>query len=171
MSELKVKIKEQINKLDSLYKELEELEIDIKISQNLTEGSSIYDALIASLSSYTYIEKVMIEKFKDTDVDFDLSNYVRRYIEFIYNPNADFLHKITVLLDYDIAEVISEKYALLGINIEKDEITQDTIDTAISTLGVVALTNNIKNSNMPIEEMKLICDINKINYKLEEEVL
>lgn len=171
MSELKVKIKEQINKLDSLYKELEELEIDIKISQNLTEGSSIYDALIASLSSYTYIEKVMIEKFKDTDVDFDLSNYVRRYIEFIYNPNADFLHKITVLLDYDIAAVISEKYALLGINIGKDEITQDTIDTAISTLGVVALTNNIKNSNMPIEEMKLICDINKIDYKLEEEIL
>lgn len=171
MSELKVKIKEQINKLDSLYKELEELEIDIKISQGLTEGSSIYDALITSLSSYTYIERAMVEKFKDIDVDFDLSNYVRRYIEFIYNPNAEFLHKITVLLDYDIASVISEKYALLGINIEKDEITQDAIDTAISTIGVVTLTNNIRNSNMPIEEMKLICDINKIDYKLEEEIL
>lgn len=171
MAELKVKIKEQVNKLDKLYQELEELEIDLKIRENLTEGSSVYDTLITSLSSYTYIEKVMVEKFKDVDADFDLSKYVREYIEFIYNPNADFLHKITALLDYDIAEVISEKYALLGINIAKDEITQDTIDTAIATLSVVTLTNNIKSSNMSIEEMKLICDIKKIDYKIEEEIL
>ena len=113
----------------------------------------------------------MVEKFKDVDTDFDLSKYVREYIEFIYNPNADFLHKIAVLLDYDIADVISEKYALLGININKEEITQDNIDTAIATLNVVTLTNNIKNSNMSIEEMKLICDINRIDYKPEEEIL
>ena len=75
MAELKVKIKEQINKLDTLYNDLEELEIDLKIRENLSEGSSIYDALITSISSYTYIEKVMVEKFKDVDTDFDLSKY------------------------------------------------------------------------------------------------
>ena len=171
MAELKVKMKEQINKLDKLYQELEELEIDIKIASNLTEGSSIYDALIVSLSSYPYIEKVMVEKFKDTDADFELGNYVKQYIEFIYNPNAEFLHKITVLLDYDIAQVISEKYALLGINIDKDEISVDTIDAEIETVNVVALVNNIINSNMSIEEMKLICDISKIDYKIEDEIV
>ena len=147
------------------------MEIDIKIASNLTEGSSIYDALIVSLSSYPYIEKVMVEKFKDTDADFELGNYVKQYIEFIYNPNAEFLHKITVLLDYDIAQVISEKYALLGINIDKDEIGVDTIDAEIETVNVVALVNNIINSNMSIEEMKLICDISKIDYKIEDEIV
>ncbi len=171
VAELKVRIKEQINKLDKLYQELEEQEIDIKIASNLTEGSSIYDALIVSLSSYPYIEKVMVEKFKETDPNFELSNYVKRYIEFIYNPNAEFLHKITVLLDYDIAQVISEKYALLGINIDKDEIGVDTIDAEIETVNVVALVNNIINSNMSMEEMKLICDINKIDYKIEDEIV
>ncbi len=170
-AEIKVKMKEQINKLDKLYQELEELEIDIKIAENLTEGSSIYDALIASLSSYTYIEKVMIEKFKDIDVDFNLSNYVKEYLEFIYNPNADFLRKITVLLDYDIARVISEKYELLGIHLDKEEISPDSIDSEIQTVNVVTLVNNIKASNMSIDQMKLICDINKIDYKLEEEIL
>lgn len=170
-AEIKVKMKEQINKLDKLYQELEELEIDIKIAENLTEGSSIYDALIASLSSYTYIEKVMIEKFKDIDVDFNLSNYVKEYLEFIYNPNADFLRKITVLLDYDIARVISEKYELLGIHLDKEEISPDSIDSEIQTVNVVTLVNNIKASNMSINQMKLICDINKIDYKLEEEIL
>ena len=170
-AEIKVKMKEQINKLDKLYQELEELEIDIKIAENLTEGSSIYDALIASLSSYTYIEKVMIEKFKDIDVDFNLCNYVKEYLEFIYNPNADFLRKITVLLDYDIARVISEKYELLGIHLDKEEISPDSIDSEIQTVNVVTLVNNIKASNMSINQMKLICDINKIDYKLEEEIL
>lgn len=170
-AELKVKIKEQINKLDKLYQELEELEIDIKIAENLTEGSSIYDALITSLSSYSYIEKIMIEKFKDADADFNLSNYVKEYLEFIYNPNADFLRKITVLLDYDIATVVSEKYELLGIHLDKEEITEDTIDSEIQTVDVVTLVNNINASNISIDKIKLICDINKIDYKLEEEIL
>ena len=164
-------MKEQINKLDKLYQELEDLEIDIKIAENLTEGSSIYDALITSLSSYTYIEKVMIEKFKDIDVDFHLANYVKEYLDFIYNPNADFLRKITVLLDYDIAEVISEKYELLGIHLDKEEISPDSIDSEIQTVNVVILVNNIKASNMSLDQMKLICDINKIDYKIEEEIL
>lgn len=170
-AEIKVKMKEQINKLDKLYQELEDLEIDIKIAENLTEGSSIYDALITSLSSYTYIEKVMIEKFKDIDVDFHLANYVKEYLDFIYNPNADFLRKITVLLDYDIAEVISEKYELLGIHLDKEEISPDSIDSEIQTVNVVILVNNIKASNMSLDQMKLICDINKIDYKIEEEIL
>ncbi len=166
--ELKTKIKEQINKLDNLYKELDDLEIDVNIGKYLNEGSSVYDFLVTSLSSYNYIEKTLVEKFQDVDVDFDLSNYVRRYMKFIFNPNVEFLHKITALLDYDIAKIVSEKYALLGINITSEEISADTIDTAIQTVGVVALINNIKASNMTIEEMKLICDIDKIDYTPEE---
>ena len=165
---LKTKIKEQINKLDALYKELDELEIDVNISKYLTEGSSVYDFLVTSLSSYYYIEKTLVEKFQDIDVDFNLRNYVRRYMKFVFNPNVEFLHKITATLDYDIAKVVSEKYALLGINITQEEIGPDTIDTAITTVEIVALINNIKNSNMSIEEMKLICDIDKIDYTPEE---
>lgn len=171
ISEIKVKIKDQINKLSNLYKELEELEIDINVGKYLTEGSSVYDVLTTSLSSYIYIENVLVEKFQDIDVDFNLSNYVSRYLKFIYNPNADFLHKITALSDYDISEVISEKYALLGINVEKEEITQDSIDGTISSVKVTTLVNNIKKSNMTIDQMKLICDINKIDYTIEDEIL
>ena len=171
MAEIKVKIKEIVNKLTTLYQELEELEIDVNVGKYLTESSSVYDLLVTSLSSYIYIENILVEKFQDIDVDFNLVNYVKRYMKFIYNPNADFLHKITALLDYDIAEVISEKYALLGMNVEKDAINQDSIDTTISSVKVTTIINNIKKSNMTIDEMKLICDIKKIDYTIEDEVL
>ena len=68
-------------------------------------------------------------------------------------------------------EVISEKYALLGINVEKEEINQDSIDGTISSVKVTTLVNNIKKSNMTIDQMKLICDINKIDYTIEDEIL
>lgn len=171
MAEIKVKIKEVVNKLTTLYQELEELEIDVNVGKYLTESSSVYDLLVTSLSSYIYIENILVEKFQDIDVDFNLTNYVKRYMKFIYNTNADFLHKITALLDYDIAEVISEKYALLGMNVEKDAISQDSIDTTISAVKVTTIINNIKKSKMTIEEMKLICDIKKIDYTIEDEVL
>ena len=57
---------------------------------------------------------------------------------------------------------------MLYQDITSEEISADTIDTAIQTVGVVALINNIKASNMTIEEMKLICDIDKIDYTPEE---
>lgn len=170
-SQIKVKIKEQINKLETMYQELEDLEIDFKIAENLNEGSSIYDAFIISLSSYSYMQKVMIEKFKDIDTSFDLNKYMKEYISFIYNPNTDFLHKVTVLLDYDISEIISEKYALLGISVDKEEISKDTIDTEIEIVNNVSLVNNIKKSAISIDEIKLICDIKKLDYKIEEEIL
>ena len=169
--EIKVKFKEQINKLESLYNELDELEIDIKLAEILSEGSSIYDAFIASLSSYSYIEKQLVTKFRDNNSEFNLERYLEEYIEFIYNPNSSFLHKVTVLLNYNIADIISEKYALLGINLTSDQISTDAIDTEIDTLNVISLVNYIKLSHMSIDEMKLICDIKKIDYKLEEEVL
>lgn len=171
MAEIKVRMKEKINQLSKLYEELEELEIDVNVGKYLTDGSSLYDVLITSLSSYLYIENILLEKFKDIDVDFNLSHYIKRYIKFIYNPSADFLHKITALLTYDIAEVISEKYALLGIHLEKEEISQDNIDGIISSVKIVTLINNIMQSNLNIDEMKLICDIKKIDYTLEEETL
>lgn len=171
MGEIKVKFREQINKLESLYSELEELEIDIKLTEVLSDGSSIYDAFIASLSSYSYIEKQIVNKFKETDSEFNLERYLKEYIEFIYDPNSSFLHKITVLLDYNIADIVSEKYALLGINLISDQIAADVIDTEIEVLNVITLINYIKLSHMPIDEMKLICDIKKIDYKLQEEIL
>ena len=65
----------------------------------------------------------------------------------------------------------SEKYELLGIHLDKEEISPDSIDSEIQTVNVVILVNNIKASNMSLDQMKLICDINKIDYKIEEEIL
>lgn len=171
METLKVAMKNQIIKLKQLYEDLHTLEINVKIASYMTEGSSIHDALIVSLSSYHYIEKIMIEKYKEIDSNFDLEKYMRNYIAFIYNPNTDFLDKITAILDYDISEVISEKYCLLDMNVSAEELTEDNIDTTLEVIDVVALINNIKQSNLSLEEMSLICHINRIDYKLPEEIL
>lgn len=171
METLKVNMKSQVLNLKQLYEQLYELEINEKINSYITEGSTLHDALIVSLSSYHYIEKLMIEKYKEVDAEFDLEKYIKNYVKFIYNPNTDFLDKITATLDYDISEVISEKYCLLDMNVSKEELTEDSIDLILETIDVVALINNIKKSSLSIEEMKLICDIKRIDYNLEEEIL
>lgn len=171
MDSLKVTMKSQIEKLKQLYEELHKLEINAKISEFMTDGSSIHDAFITSLSSYHYIEQAMTEKYKEIDSDFSLEKYMKKYLEFIYNPNTEFLMKITAILEYDIAKVISEKYCLLDMNLSKEELTEETIDVTLETIDVVALINNIKQSNLSIEEMTLLCNIKKIDYKLEPEIL
>lgn len=171
MDALKVTMKSQVLKLKQLYEELHTLEINAKISELMTDGSSIHDAFIISLSSYHYIEKIMTEKYKETDSDFSLDKYMKKYLEFIYNPNTEFLMKITAILEYDIAQIISEKYCLLDMNLSKEELEEENIDVTLETIDVVALINNIKQSNLSIEEMTLLCNIKKIDYNLEPEIL
>lgn len=171
MDALKVTMKSQVVKLKQLYEELHKLEINAKISELMTDGSSIHDAFMISLSSYHYIEKIMIEKYKETDSDFSLDKYMKKYLEFIYNPNTEFLIKITAILEYDIAQIISEKYCLLDMNLSKEELTEENIDITLETIDVVALINNIKQSELSIEEMAMLCNIKKIDYNLEPEIL
>ena len=93
---------------------------------------------------------------------------VKHFFHFI---DTFFDLKFFSVFDVFFADIISEKYALLGINLTSDQISTDAIDTEIDTLNVISLVNYIKLSHMSIDEMKLICDIKKIDYKLEEEVL
>lgn len=160
---LKLQMNEEMTKLNTLYNELSDLDINRRISKELNPGSSIFDLLNTSLGSYHYLKTIMLKTYSDRE-DFDLDKLLAKYFRFIYNPHNTFINKINVFSMYDLSEVVAEKYQLSGLNITKDALTKDNLDATKDTIRYITLVNNIAKGKLSVEEMKFICDVKAINY-------
>jgi hypothetical protein len=149
---------EQIKKLDSLYTELNGLEISVNLN-SLNESSSIYDLFICSLTSFSFLEgKFSGEDFSDKS----LMENVQDYLLFIYNPNNDFLREINALIEFDIASIVADKYRLLNLNVNSESINVDNIDSNLDAVLFINLVQNIEKSNISIDEINYLCQMKKI---------
>ena len=164
ISSSKLEMNEQITKLYNLYAELHDLEIVYNINKNLSDVSSLYDLFMLAYSSYFYLEKIFIDKFSEDD-NFIFSDELNKYFEFIYNPDNEFLTKINGFVAYDIADIISDKYKLFEINVDKDSIMKDSIDSTIDTVNFIKLIKDISDSNLSLYEINFI-----VKYKEFDEI-
>lgn len=152
---LKLRINEQIKVLNQLYLELNTLEIDVIVEKNANEATTIYELLLLSLNSFYYLEN-QINNMIDIQDDKNIQVIIEDYIKFIYNPHNLFLRRINAFVDYEIEDVIADKYHLLGLNITKEEINKDVIDNILEKLDYIALIQNINNSKISLEKIRLI---------------
>ena len=164
ISSSKLEMNEQIIKLYNLYAELHDLEIVYNINKNLSDISSLYDLFMLAYSSYFYLEKIFIDNFSEDD-NFIFSDELNKYFEFIYNPDNEFLTKINGFVAYDIADIISDKYKLFEINVDKDSIMKDSIDSTIDTVNFIKLIKDISDSNLSLYEIYFI-----VKYKEFDEI-
>lgn len=151
----KLQMNEEILKLYSLYNELHDLEVTYKMNKYISDISSIYDLFMLAYSCYFYLEKAVEEKFNEDD-DFSIDEEFIKYFDFIYNVDNSFLTKINGFVDYDITEIVAEKYKLLELKVEKESIDKDTIDSTIDIVNFVRLIKDIMDGNLSLYEMDFI---------------
>ena len=165
--DLKMQMNDVVNNVIALNKELNDLEIVNNINKYINNNSSIYDLLLVSNASYNYLEKIIIDTYKDKE-SFDLEQMLTRYSDFIYSPNNQFMKKLPIEADYDICDIITDKFSLVGINIKKEDLTKDNIDSKLDTIRYVKLVNDINSTELSLENIDFIYNINNIDYKYEE---
>ena len=113
-----------------------------------------------SLSSFYFIEKMFTtnENFSDKNLYSNVDNYFK----FIFNPNNDFLIDTNALVEYNITDIISEKYKLLNLIVTEESINKDNIDSTMDTLRYINLIQNIEHSNININTINNIYRMTKI---------
>lgn len=159
MKDLMLKMNEQIKKLNDLYDEYYDLEITNNLN-SLNESATIYDLFLISLSSFSFIENMFNnnEEFNTNS----LESNVDEYFKFIFNPNNNFLRKTNCLVDFNITDIISEKYKLLELNVTSEIINKDNIDSTIDTLSYINLIQNIDESSISLETINNLYQMEKI---------
>ncbi len=159
MNDLMLKMNEQIKKLNDLYEEYNDLEISNNLN-SLSESATLYDLFLISLSSFSFIEKC----FNDNE-EFNkksLKDNVDDYFKFIFNPNNNFLRKTNCLVEFNITNIISEKYKLLELKVNDEMINKDNIDSTIDTLSFINLIQNVEESSISLDTIDNIYQMNKI---------
>jgi len=154
-----LKMNEQVRKLHGLYDELREMDITYKLAE-LSESATIYDLFLTSLKSFPFLEKSFVgnENFEDKSLEENLQEFFR----FIYNPNNDFLRKINAFADYNVTDVVAEKYKLLNLNVTNEMINIDNIDSTLDSIRFVNLVQNVNRSNIDFHTIENICKFDKI---------
>ena len=157
-----LKMNEQVRKLRDLYTEYKDMEITYLLS-TLSEAATIYDLFLTALKSFPFLEKCFTsdEEFMEKSLEENVGEFFR----FLYNPNNSFLRKINALADYNVTDVVAEKYKLLNLNVTSEMINVDNIDSTLDSARFINLVQNVNRSKI---DFHTIDNLYKIDHILKE---
>ena len=90
--------------------------------------------------------------------DFVLHDTLNDFFDFIYSPYNGFLDKINAFVNYNVTDIVSDKYRLLGLNLSSDMINEDNLDATIDSVNYIKLIKRIDEGILSLNEMKFIID-------------
>lgn len=153
-----LKINETVKNLNKLYDEYKDLTLTNNLN-SLNESCTIYDLFLISFTSFTFLEKCFVGKEEFVG---ELSDIIDDYLRFIYNPINAFIRKINALIDFDIANIITEKFKILDLTVTDAMLNSDGIDATIDSLKTINLIQNVDKSVINFDQIKVLCDMNQI---------
>ena len=112
--------------------------------------------------SYDYFKKLAIKKVYKLSTYVDLEEYSSSFDLFAMNSNNVIINGINVFGDEELAKVIANKYRLNNINVNELELTEDGIPNIISSINMLLRINIIENSNITVEKIWFITEVQKL---------
>ncbi len=150
-----------ILEIKNLYKKLDNDEIYVKIIDNLTDSSTIYNVLKFASQFSTYVTECSIKNNPSITQE-EIEQNILELQEFLNNPYNIIIKNITILEEKNISIIISDRYKLLSFTIEKDDINPDNLDNLIDILRKIKNYYYIQKSEINLDDMRFICEFKKI---------
>ena len=143
------------------YKNLTKNIIYERLTRNLTEESTIYDALMLASNYYEFLVECIIN-YDNSVEQKDIDRIIDDFQDFIKFPYFTILNNIGVNQKKDIALIIKDRYKLLNFNISKEDLSENNISNILNNLEKIRNNYAIKKSGLNIQEINNICQLKKI---------
>ena len=98
-----------------------------------------------------------------------LKENVLDFLKFLYHPDNLFLRKVNGFVDYNVVDIVAEKYHLLNVNITSEAISKDEIDATLQDAGFINFVENVEASKITFSTIHNLCEINTILKSYENE--
>ena len=95
----------------------------------------------------------------------ELLNNLQKLDTFALNPENVICNVINIFEDENIKNMIVNKYRLVNINIIDDNLSSGDINSIISNIENVLRINEIEKSNLSVEKIWFITEVEKIINK------
>lgn len=150
-----------IDELTKLHKDLEQNKVYNTILEKLDDNSNIKEALMLANSFYRYTFLCICEKFKGIEEN-DIEEKIQNLEAFINYPYCTIINNIKMTENKEIWMIIKDRYKLLNINIEKEDLELDNIDPLINTIKVIMQAHNIRKNKIDLNKIECGIEFKKI---------
>lgn len=150
-----VTINSKIKELKQLYLELDEAAVNEKIAQYIDENCSIKYMFKIATSYYTYAYNLVKKHYEDNP-DINIDEELQNLIDFINQPYKVMLNNIKLAEEPEIRSIISNRYKILNIALEKELLEEDTMEGLLADVGKIVDFYNIRKSGLNLEDIEFI---------------
>ncbi|MBO5413558.1 MAG: hypothetical protein J6A29_04640 [Clostridia bacterium] len=153
-----------ILELKQLYKDLDNNKVYNTIITKLNDNSTLKDALYLASSFYKYLYMCICNNNKDIE-ETEVNEIIEGLREFMKYPYNTILNNVKLLEERDIMLTIKDRYQLLDINIQKEDLEEENLDGLIETIQKIEIAHNIRKNKIDLEEIACACEFKKILNK------
>lgn len=147
-----------------LYRELDKNKVYCKVATELNEHSTIYDALYLASSFHNYLFRCISDYDKEMQED-EVDKLIEEIQTYVKWPYITIINNISLQEERDILLTIKDRYKLLNINLEKEDLELDNMENLMEMIQRIEVNHNIKKNNIDTEELMYIMDFRKIVNK------
>ncbi len=154
-----------IMEIHKLYKELDNSEVNLRIAEFVDDSCTIKYMFKIAISFYTYAYNLVKEHYKN-DPDVDIVEELQELIDFINQPYKVMLNNINLVEEPKITSIISNKYKVLNISIEPEDL-EDNLETLLEDVERIVNNNNIARSGLKMSDIEFIETVKPLIMKKE----
>ena len=145
-----------------LYKKADVDKIVVAIDKaNISGNSSLYDLLNLCPQYYNFIFNCLINK-EDGIQENEIYEFVQDLKEFVNWPYFTIINNIKVSDDKDIMFIIKDKYNLLNVNLTKEDLEGDNLDSLIESLNTLEIFYYINKNGINLDDIKDLIEFKKL---------
>lgn len=163
-------INAQILNIKEIYRQLDLDKANNKIISELTDNSTLYDALFLASGYYTFLVETIIEQFDGISEE-EINKKIAEIREFITSPYLTILNNITIKEQKNIILMIKDKYNLFNLAISKNDFAENSIDVLSNTVNSIFNKCKLDSSKLDLDDIKYVMKANilldEINSKSE----
>lgn len=158
------KYNETLDKLSTLYDNLDTENFNDRIYNNLTKDSSIKEVFKYISSNFLYF----VSERKKEDENLNINNLNDEFIELqniLNKNNFVFIDNIALLDEQNIDMIITDKYNLESIKLTKEDLDINTLENTMNDILTLINYENIKMSNLSLKDIEVYLEMQNINFE------
>lgn len=164
LNKLKLDSVKLAKELYELYKENDQEYFKDKALSILSDSLTISE-LLHLYYSFDFFKKQLIKKVFEVKNYEDIIKYSDDFDLFAMNPNNLVISGILLFEESNISKVIMNRYRLYNINLNEDNFTTDDLETVLNKIKFMLRINEIENSQITVEKIWFMVQVEKINLK------
>ena len=161
INELKLKRNTTITDILSLYIELDELTIQNDIYNNVTNETNYQDILKLTCFNTKYFIKLLKDQIDNLTIE-DINQNITNLFEYAFGSEINIISNIAISEEKDIPKIIKDKYRLLNISINEENLNKDDIEKVQKNIEDLIIYYNIKKINLNIQDIDFIFKTEKL---------